>query len=155
MAGAGSLVNDVKNVNGILPTGNNTVINRGNGLVGNGTINSSGIEGAVYSGQCNQSSNGVGVAAARGRRYSGAKAAIIFLFWILFILAQLGLLIAFGHEETGKLVKSLPRKARFFETRFHAPPSQDQPLDIDKGDPETVYEDDKRIIHTGPNPLHN
>ncbi|KAL9364588.1 hypothetical protein Peur_042461 [Populus x canadensis] len=90
----------------------------------------------------------VGVAAARGRRYSGAKAAIIFLFWILFILAQLGLLIAFGHEETGKLVKSLPRKARFFETRFHAPPSQDQPLDIDKGDPETVYEDDKRIIHT-------
>jgi len=58
MAGAGSLVNDVKNVNGILPTGNNTVINRGNGLVGNGTINSSGIEGAVYSGQCNQSSNG-------------------------------------------------------------------------------------------------
>ncbi|KAG6764275.1 hypothetical protein POTOM_031738 [Populus tomentosa] len=91
----------------------------------------------------------VGVAAAaRGRRYSGAKAAIIFLFWILLILAQLGLLIAFGHEETGKLVKSLPRKARFFETRFHAPPSQDQPLDIGKGDPDTVYEDDKRIIHT-------
>lgn len=97
----------------------------------------------------------VGVAAARGRRYSGAKAAIIFLFWILLILAQLGLLIAFGHEETGKLVKSLPRKARFFETWFHAPPSQDQPLDIGKGDPDTVYEDDKRIIHTGPNPLHN
>ncbi|KAF9677431.1 hypothetical protein SADUNF_Sadunf08G0107000 [Salix dunnii] len=97
----------------------------------------------------------VGVEAARGRRYSGAKAAIIFLFWILLILAQLGLFIAFGHEETGEQVKSQPRKARFFETQFHASPSQDQPSDIDKGDPGTVYEDDKRIIHTGPNPLHN
>jgi hypothetical protein len=34
MVGVGSLVNDVKNVNGILPTGNNTVFNRGNCLVG-------------------------------------------------------------------------------------------------------------------------
>ena len=97
----------------------------------------------------------VGVEAASGRRYSGAKAAIIFLFWILLIITQLGLFIAFGHEETGELVKSLPRKARFFETQFHASPSQDQPSSIDKGDPGAVYEDDKRIIHTGPNPLHN
>ncbi|KAB5557271.1 hypothetical protein DKX38_008180 [Salix brachista] len=48
MAGVGSLVNDMKNVNGILPTGNNTVLNGGNGPVGNGTANGSGIGGAVY-----------------------------------------------------------------------------------------------------------
>ncbi|CAK7326746.1 unnamed protein product [Dovyalis caffra] len=97
----------------------------------------------------------VGVEAARGRRYAGARAAIIFLFWVLLILAQLGFLLSV-HEETGKLVKSLPRKVRFSETQsFHGPPTHDQPVDIDGRDPDTVYEDDKRIIHTGPNPLHN
>jgi hypothetical protein len=48
MVGVGSLGNEVKNVNGILPTGNNTVLNGGNGLVGNGAVNSSGIGGAGY-----------------------------------------------------------------------------------------------------------
>ncbi|KAJ6774131.1 LIM-DOMAIN BINDING PROTEIN/SEUSS-RELATED [Salix purpurea] len=43
MAGVGSLVNDMKNVNG-----NNTVISGGNGPVGNGTANGSGIGGAGY-----------------------------------------------------------------------------------------------------------
>jgi hypothetical protein len=53
-------------------------------------------------------------------------------------------------------VKSLPRKARVFETgSVHASPNQDQPVNIDGGDPDAVYEDDKRTIHTGPNPLHN
>uniref|UniRef100_A0A6M2E7S6 Uncharacterized protein n=1 Tax=Populus davidiana TaxID=266767 RepID=A0A6M2E7S6_9ROSI len=98
----------------------------------------------------------VGVEAARGRSYVGAaRAAIIFLFWILLILAQLGVFLVV-HEETDKLVKSLPRKARFFETgSLQASPNQDQPVNIDGGDPDAVYEDDKRIIHTGPNPLHN
>ncbi|KAL3578367.1 hypothetical protein D5086_019871 [Populus alba] len=91
----------------------------------------------------------VGVEAARGRSYVGAaRAAIIFLFWILLILAQLGVFLVV-HEETDKLVKSLPRKARFFETgSLHASPNQDQPVNIDGGDPDAVYEDDKRIIHT-------
>ncbi|KAG5236802.1 CLAVATA3/ESR (CLE)-related protein [Salix suchowensis] len=98
----------------------------------------------------------VGVEAARDRRYAGARAAIIFLFWILFILAQLGFFLAV-HEETDKLVKSLPRKARFFETEsFHASPNMDQPVNnIDGGDSDSLYEDDKRIVYTGPNPLHN
>lgn len=39
MVGVGSLGNDVKNVNGIMATGNNTIINGGNGLVGNGAVN--------------------------------------------------------------------------------------------------------------------
>ncbi|KAJ6431709.1 hypothetical protein OIU84_019064 [Salix udensis] len=97
----------------------------------------------------------VGVEAARDRRYAGARAAIIFLFWILFILAQSGFFLAV-HEETDKLVKSLPRKARFFETEsFHASPNIDQPVNIDGGDSDSVYEEDKRIVYTGPNPLHN
>ncbi|KAF2296619.1 hypothetical protein GH714_000610 [Hevea brasiliensis] len=43
MVGVGSLGNDMKNVNGILPTNNNAVLNGGNGLVGNGTVNNSGM----------------------------------------------------------------------------------------------------------------
>uniref|UniRef100_A0A6N2MEY3 Uncharacterized protein n=1 Tax=Salix viminalis TaxID=40686 RepID=A0A6N2MEY3_SALVM len=75
--------------------------------------------------------------------------------WILFILAQLGFFLAV-HEETDKLVKSLPRKARFSETEsFHASPNMDQPVNIDGGDSDSLYEDDKRIVYTGPNPLHN
>ncbi|XP_061348136.1 transcriptional corepressor SEUSS-like [Gastrolobium bilobum] len=40
MVGVGSLGNEVKNVNGILPVNANTGLNNGNGLVGNGTPNS-------------------------------------------------------------------------------------------------------------------
>lgn len=93
---------------------------------------------------------------ARGRRQAGARAALL-LVWFLLIFAQLGLFFAV-HEETGRLFKSqLPRKARFLETNlFHAPSSSSpaQVVDIEDN-PTTVYGDDKRIIHTGPNPLHN
>ncbi|XP_020239561.1 transcriptional corepressor SEUSS [Cajanus cajan] len=40
MTGTGSLGNDMKNVNGILPVNNSAGVNSGNGLVGNGTVNS-------------------------------------------------------------------------------------------------------------------
>ncbi|XP_047169423.1 transcriptional corepressor SEUSS-like [Vigna umbellata] len=40
MIGVGSLGNDVKNVNGILPVSANTGLNGGNGLMGNGSMNS-------------------------------------------------------------------------------------------------------------------
>ncbi|KAK8473133.1 hypothetical protein PHAVU_001G064200 [Phaseolus vulgaris] len=40
MAGAGSLGNDMKNVNGILPGSNNSGLNNNSGLVGNGAVNS-------------------------------------------------------------------------------------------------------------------
>ena len=58
MVGVGSLGNDVKNVNGILPVSTNTGLNNGgNGLVGNGALNSNsggvgiGSYGAVGIGQ--------------------------------------------------------------------------------------------------------
>ncbi|KAJ9146189.1 hypothetical protein P3X46_028490 [Hevea brasiliensis] len=48
VVGVGSLGNEMKNVNGILPTGNNAVLNGGNGLVGNGTVNNSGMGGGGF-----------------------------------------------------------------------------------------------------------
>ncbi|GMP46573.1 hypothetical protein CsSME_00014671 [Camellia sinensis var. sinensis] len=49
LVGVGSLGNDVKNVNGMLPTSNSTGLNGGNSLVGNGTANSNaGMGGAGY-----------------------------------------------------------------------------------------------------------
>lgn len=94
-----------------------------------------------------------GVESRGGRRNA---AAIFFFLWVLLIFAQLGLFYAV-HEEPGKLVKSLPRKVRFLETQsFHAPQSSQVQSSVGvEGDPQSVYGDDKRIIHTGPNPLHN
>ncbi|XVF43618.1 hypothetical protein PTKIN_Ptkin02bG0054700 [Pterospermum kingtungense] len=69
-----------------------------------------------------------------------------------------GLYFAVGEEgtTTDQSFRSLPRKARFFDTAnsFQAPSSSVQ-VAGNEGDPDTVYGDDKRIVHTGPNPLHN
>ncbi|EOY00992.1 Clavata3/esr-related 16, putative [Theobroma cacao] len=93
-----------------------------------------------------------GVKTRGGRsRCSVARAALFFL-WIIFIFSQFGLHFAV-HEEAGhQYFRSPPRKARFFDTAsFHAPSSSVG----NEGDPDTLYGDDKRIVHTGPNPLHN
>lgn len=69
MGGVGSMGNDVKNVNGMLPTSNNTGLNSGNCLVGNGTVNSnSGMGGAGYAtmGGLGQSAMVNGMRAAMG-----------------------------------------------------------------------------------------
>ncbi|PPR92265.1 hypothetical protein GOBAR_AA28409 [Gossypium barbadense] len=47
MVGAGTLGNDVKSINGMLPPSNNTVLNGGNTLVGNGTISNNSVIGGV------------------------------------------------------------------------------------------------------------
>lgn len=71
MGGSGSLGSDVKGVNGMLPTSNNTVLNGGNGLVGNnGTVNNnSGIGGGGFGSMGNglgQSAIVNGIRAAMG-----------------------------------------------------------------------------------------
>lgn len=69
MVGVGSLGNDVKNVNGILPTSNNTGLNGGNCFVGNGTVNSnSGMGGGGFGsmGGLGQSAMVNGIRAAMG-----------------------------------------------------------------------------------------
>ncbi|KAK7845679.1 transcriptional corepressor seuss [Quercus suber] len=69
MVGVGSLGNEVKNVNGILPTSNNTGLNGGNCFVGNGTVNSnSGMGGGGFGsmGGLGQSAMVNGIRAAMG-----------------------------------------------------------------------------------------
>ncbi|XP_059446625.1 CLAVATA3/ESR (CLE)-related protein 17 [Corylus avellana] len=101
------------------------------------------------------------------RARSGATAAAIFLLWVFLISTQIALYCAAAaHEDTGgRFIRSPPaRKERFSETTapplFHAPSSSTAPAQqllggAKNGDPDTLYGDDKRIIHTGPNPLHN
>ncbi|KAJ4709723.1 CLAVATA3/ESR (CLE)-related protein 16 [Melia azedarach] len=92
------------------------------------------------------------------RRFVLAKAAIFF-FWVILLFSQLGLVFA-HHEETGGYNSFSARRTRFFnadQSTFHAPPSSSQLVDTEAETPgsNSIYEDDKRIIHTGPNPLHN
>ncbi|XVE92016.1 hypothetical protein REPUB_Repub01dG0060900 [Reevesia pubescens] len=88
----------------------------------------------------------------RGARYSSGAGAAVFFLWIILIFSQLGLYFS-AHEEAStsstKSVRSPPRKARFFDTSasFHAPSSSAQ-FAGNEGDPDTVYGDDKRIVHT-------
>ncbi|GKV47435.1 hypothetical protein SLEP1_g54339 [Rubroshorea leprosula] len=85
------------------------------------------------------------------RRYGGVRAAI-FLFWVILIFAELSL-----HEEKHHHY-TLPRKARGFlinSVSFHAPPPTPPEPPEAADAPNTLYDDDKRVIHTGPNPLHN
>ncbi|KDP38067.1 hypothetical protein JCGZ_04710 [Jatropha curcas] len=93
-------------------------------------------------------------------------AIVVFLLWVILVAAQLGFFYAV-HEETGKLViiKSLPRKLKLLEiqsktTSFHVPSpnpvvKSSSSLSTKDADGDLTYENDKRIIHTGPNPLHN
>ncbi|MBA0699096.1 hypothetical protein Goari_000762 [Gossypium aridum] len=71
MVGVGTLGNDVKSLNGMLPTGNSTVVNGGNSMVGNGTVNNSsgmgsGVFGTMGGGRLGQSAIVNGIRAAMG-----------------------------------------------------------------------------------------
>ncbi|KAK8582984.1 hypothetical protein V6N13_069750 [Hibiscus sabdariffa] len=69
----------------------------------------------------------------------------VFFLWVILFFSQLGL--HFGvHEET----RSSKARVDFdgaATASFHAPPSSSPQF--------AGNEDDKRIVHTGPNPLHN
>ena len=114
-------------------------------------------------------------ARARGTRHvraptptttTSTTSSTILLLWVILIFTQISFCLA-AHEESGKFIRSPPRKDRFSQTPlFHAPstssssssssttPGQAGAATIN-GDSDTVYGDEKRIIHTGPNPLHN
>ncbi|KAI3410271.1 uncharacterized protein J3R85_018877 [Psidium guajava] len=119
-----------------------------------------------------------------GRRHCIGVRSAVFLLWVVLVFsAELILLLAVQDKSTrattdgsvssktcGEIgattssdgsaaisVKSLPRKLKTFHAvTVHAPsnPSTGELADAN-GDPDKVYEEDKRIIHTGPNPLHN
>ncbi|KAM1942070.1 hypothetical protein ACFX15_010589 [Malus domestica] len=104
-----------------------------------------------------------------GRRE--ARSIAIFIFCVVLIFAQTSNLMVFAstpttstshdNEWTGRIMRSSPqRKARFLgKVSFYAPSSSPSHhvhrLPAINGDPGKPYGDDKRIVHTGPNPLHN
>ncbi|KAI4313771.1 hypothetical protein L6164_026726 [Bauhinia variegata] len=102
----------------------------------------------------------------RERRVFGARAAIFFL-WVILVSAIISLVLSIHNESTSSNSNSSSRSYSIRPQRreralFHAPSS---PLSTThaqvlarngaKSDADTLYGDNKRIIHTGPNPLHN
>ncbi|KAI4357635.1 hypothetical protein L6164_001572 [Bauhinia variegata] len=104
------------------------------------------------------------------RRVFGARAAVFFL-WVILVFALTILVLSIQNERSsgssGYSIR-LQRRERVLISRalFHAPSSSsalsasyaDQVVgtngeNADAAD--TLYGDDKRTIHTGPNPLHN
>ncbi|KAK9935292.1 hypothetical protein M0R45_022444 [Rubus argutus] len=98
---------------------------------------------------------------------SSATESLILLLLVILLLSQTTTSVfgshnsIAGHESTGRLISSPPRKARFHHrVSFHAPlstPSREFFAGIHGGGvpADKLYGDDKRIVHTGPNPLHN
>lgn len=94
-------------------------------------------------------------------------AAVLFLWVVvLFIVAdQTSAAVAVQHDNTKQsLVQShspltsRTRKDRFFSstvTTVQTPLSSPEELLDWNGNPDKLYEEDKRLVHTGPNPLHN
>nr|KJB50370.1 hypothetical protein B456_008G167000 [Gossypium raimondii] len=93
-----------------------------------------------------------GVNTRPGRYSGGAKVAVFFL-WIMLFFSQLGLHFAVhkqGSRHSFQFIRSPPPRKVWFSgaaNSFHAPSSSPH-LPGNEGD-------EKRIVHTGPNPLHN
>lgn len=80
-----------------------------------------------------------------GARTKKSRYAVFFI-WVILIFSQFSLFLA-------ERSLSTPRKARFFGTAsVHGLASSPDKLDED---PDMPYGEDKRLVHTGPNPLHN
>ncbi|GMH15166.1 hypothetical protein Nepgr_017007 [Nepenthes gracilis] len=78
-------------------------------------------------------------------RNGGSARTVIFFFWVILIFSQLSLGVVAG-EEKGRFS---PRKTRL----FNGNPSFPAALGGNAGG--DLYAEDKRVIRTGPNPLHN
>uniref|UniRef100_A0A5B7AUJ8 Putative Clavata3/esr-related 16 n=1 Tax=Davidia involucrata TaxID=16924 RepID=A0A5B7AUJ8_DAVIN len=90
------------------------------------------------------------------RRIRNVRAKIaVFFFWVILIFTQLCLSSA-EHNDIGRSSRSPARNARFFNTASsHAASSPPQFDGSGDNDSDTLYGEDKRLVHTGPNPLHN
>lgn len=94
----------------------------------------------------------------KGRRISTVGVALLastLFFWVILILSQDSLLLVNVHRQLHTSYSSqstfITRKGRFLDTTsFYIPSSS--PADDGQN---KVYEEDKRLVHTGPNPLHN
>lgn len=74
----------------------------------------------------------------------------IMVLWVILIFSQMVPAFSANHQYSSPSSRVLSRKTLFFKTvSFHAA-STPSPSPL-----EAVDYDDKRRIHTGPNPLHN
>ncbi|KAK7368247.1 hypothetical protein VNO80_10271 [Phaseolus coccineus] len=111
----------------------------------------------------------------RERRLSWARLAIFFL-WVILVFSLISLFFSMDKEsKTTRTTSTTTSRTRtrtnhllkgrsLTRTLFHSPSSSSssssypqQKTKVVERDPHhtTLYGDDKRIIHTGPNPLHN
>ncbi|PIA26525.1 hypothetical protein AQUCO_09100007v1 [Aquilegia coerulea] len=87
----------------------------------------------------------------RNRESSAKGRSVIFSIWAILIFT-----FVFISEETPLLSESLPRKARFHGVRpVDVVSSPIMVGDTGSDDSGVLFEEDKRRVHTGPNPLHN
>nr|DAD32090.1 TPA_asm: hypothetical protein HUJ06_010941 [Nelumbo nucifera] len=87
----------------------------------------------------------------RGRRSGSRGKAAVFCLWVVLISTQLRLFAAVGNA-AGQLP---PRRARFLDLSSIPVVSSPATFGVGKGDTAVLFGEDKRKIHTGPNPLHN
>nr|GMD60140.1 CLAVATA3/ESR (CLE)-related protein 17-like [Ipomoea batatas]GMD68180.1 CLAVATA3/ESR (CLE)-related protein 17-like [Ipomoea batatas] len=87
-------------------------------------------------------------------RRKGSRSGKIAVFLVWFLMLSSSQLCTEAHS----MIQS--RKARFFSSNSdpnmgHAVGASSPSSVMKKNGSDKVYEDDKRIVHTGPNPLHN
>ncbi|KAF8046888.1 hypothetical protein N665_3352s0001 [Sinapis alba] len=69
-----------------------------------------------------------------------------FFFFFFVVIFQIGLSSSSASVDSPRFVLSPPRKTLMYgTTRFRGPLNKE----------ENIYGDDKRVVYTGPNPLHN
>ncbi|KAL2518853.1 Uncharacterized protein Adt_15100 [Abeliophyllum distichum] len=83
-------------------------------------------------------------------------------FWLLLIFSRICLSSSEKISKTAAGSRWFPaRKAGFFDTAtYHTEASSPRPSQIvspekNENSPDKLYEEEKRLVHTGPNPLHN
>ncbi|KAE8736317.1 Detected protein of unknown function [Hibiscus syriacus] len=78
---------------------------------------------------------------------TSSRAAVL-LLWVILVFSHLGFRSAVREERSKSLWSAPPRKVWVFDTANSFQPPSSSPVF-------SGNEDDKRIVHTGPNPLHN
>ncbi|GAB4840413.1 hypothetical protein Ancab_021181 [Ancistrocladus abbreviatus] len=87
---------------------------------------------------------------------SARLAVLLFFFWVFLVLSnQFSLVLVAAVEEKGKWLPSMTRKTRLFDASNSTGAAVTPMGEFEGNVDDDLYGDDKRIIHTGPNPLHN
>ncbi|CAN8239274.1 unnamed protein product [Cochlearia groenlandica] len=73
-----------------------------------------------------------------------------FLFLFFFVIIQISLSSSLS-SDLGRFVSPSRKTMVYATTTFHRPLSKEEEEEED----DNIYGEDKRVVHTGPNPLHN